>query len=161
MLSFGLMQYTDGPCDISSVMYSPSSHSVLMKKFTRSQQVSERATYCRNLLVQCSTLWKHTLTSISGTFWNVMGVAHFSNHLASIFAICGPWWTISGQDKVTVTVIDDMIPYIGSLSTTFQIQTVIQICLNGECIIRQMLMWSATDDEPHCGVMPTDQTWWW
>jgi len=57
-----------------------------------------------------------------------------------------------------VTVIDDMIPYIGSLSTTFQIQTVIQICLNGECIIRQMLMWSATDDEPHCGVMPTDQT---
>jgi len=25
-----------------------------------------------------------------------------------------------------------------------------------------MLMWSATDDEPHCGVMSADQTcWWW
>jgi len=63
-----------------------------------------------------------------------MGVDHLSDRLAPTFVLCGPLGTISGQDKITV----------------------IQICLNGKCIIRQMFMWSSTDDEPYCGVMSTD-----
>ena len=28
------------------------------------------------------------------------------------------------------------------------------------CIVVQMLLWSATDDEQHCGVIPVEQTYW-